>query len=53
MYVKPHADPMTKAVFSCGLRIPREFSKQFPPWMEPDVGKLYDKIDELVSGGAK
>ena len=47
MYIKPHADQLTKAVFVCGLRIPKEFSKQFPAWMEPDVGKLYDKIDEL------
>lgn len=47
MYLKPHADSLTKALFACGLRIPREFSKQFPIWMEPDVGKLYDKIDEL------
>lgn len=47
MYIKPHADPLTKAVFACGLRVPREFAKQFPAWMEPDVGKLYDKIDEL------
>ena len=53
MYLKPHADPMTKAVFSCGLRIPREFAKEFKPWMEPDVGKLYDKIDELVQGNGK
>lgn len=47
MYIKPHVDPLSKAVFVCGLRIPKEFSKQFPAWMEPDVGKLYDKIDEL------
>ena len=49
MYIKPHADPMG-IVFVCGLRIREQFLKEFnkwPAWMEPDVGKLYDKIDEL------
>ena len=49
MYIKPHADPMG-IVFVCGLRVRGEFQEAFnkwPAWMEPDVGKLYDKIDEL------
>lgn len=49
MYIKPHADPMG-IVFVCGLRIRSEFITEFnkwPSWMEPDVGKLYDKLDEL------
>ena len=49
MYTKPHSDPMG-IVFVCGLRIRSEFQAEFnkwPAWMEPDVGKLYDKIDEL------
>ena len=49
MYIKPHADPMG-IVFVCGLRIQQQYLAEFskwPAWMEPDVGKLYDKIDEL------
>ena len=49
MYIKPHADPMG-IVFVCGLRIQQAYLAEFnkwPAWMEPDVGKLYDKIDEL------
>jgi len=49
MYIKPHADPMG-IVFVCGLRIRQEYREEFakwPAWMPPDVGKLYDKIDEL------
>ena len=52
MYIKPHADPMG-IVFVCGLRVRGEFQAEFnkwPAWMEPDVGKLYDKIDELQKG---
>jgi len=53
MYIKPHADPMG-IVFVCGLRIRSEFQAEFnkwPAWMEPDVAKLYDKIDELQRKG--
>ena len=55
MYIKPHADPMG-IVFVCGLRVRGELQAEFnkwPAWMEPDVGKLYDKLEELQKGAAK
>jgi|SRR5208283_3647982 len=55
MYIKPHADPMG-IVFVCGLRVRGELQAEFnkwPAWMEPDVGKLYDKIDELQQRAIK
>ncbi len=47
MYLRPHAEPTSKAMFHCKTRAPFQFAKELPNYMEPDVGKLYDKIDEL------
>lgn len=47
MYCRPHADPMSKAMFHCKTRAPFQFANEIPVHMEPDVEKLYNKIDDL------
>lgn len=47
MYLRPHAEPTSKAMFHCKTRAPFQFAKELPNFMTPDVGELYDKIDEM------
>ena len=60
MYLRPHAEALSRIMFPAKSRAPFQFAGELPAWMEPDVGKLYDKIDELqqravtqVQGGMK
>lgn len=47
MYLRPHADPMTKIAFPAGTRAPYQVAKEIPEYMEPDLGKLYELLDNL------
>lgn len=47
MYLRPHAEALSRIMFPAKSRAPFQFAAELPAWMEPDVGKLYDKIDEL------
>lgn len=47
MYLRPHAEALSRIMFPAKSRAPFQFASELPAWMEPDVGKLYDKIDEL------
>lgn len=47
MYLKPHADPLTKVMFHAGTRAPFMVASELPESMPADVGALYRKLDEL------
>lgn len=47
MYLRNHADPLTKIVFTAKTRVPYQLAGELPVYMEPDLGKLYRKIAAL------
>lgn len=47
MYLRPHADPVSKIPFHAGTRAPFQFAHELPEYMEADVSKLYEKLEEL------
>ena len=52
MYLQPHADPLTKIPFPASTRAPFNRPKDaLPVFMDPpDIGKLYDMLDDLRNG---
>lgn len=47
MYLRPHAEALSRIMFPAKTRAPFQFAGELAAHMEPDVGKLYDRIDEL------
>jgi len=47
MYLRNHADAFTKVMFPAKTRAPYQYASQLPEYMETDVEKLYNKVDEL------
>lgn len=47
MYLRNHAEPISKVPFQCKTRAPFQLYHELPEFMDADVGKLYEKLDEL------
>ena len=47
MYIRNHADPLTKVPFQAKVRAPFQYAHELPDFMDADVGKLYDRLEEL------
>jgi hypothetical protein len=47
MYLRNHADAFTKVMFPAKTRAPYMYGSQMPEYMETDVEKLYNQIDQL------
>jgi len=47
MYLRPHAEALTRIMFPAKTRAPFQFATELGAYDVADVGKLYDKIDEL------
>jgi len=47
IYVRNHADSLTKIPFQAKVRAPYAFVNELPDYMEADVTKLYTKLEEL------
>jgi hypothetical protein len=47
MYLRPHADPITKIAFPAGTRAPYQFASELPLSMAPNLAELYDMLDKL------
>jgi hypothetical protein len=52
MYLRNHADALTKIMFPAKTRVPYQYAKALPDWMPTDVAALYDKTDELHTRSA-
>lgn len=48
IYVRNHADAFTKIPFQAKIRVPMSMAKDIPDFVEADVEKLYNRIDELM-----
>jgi len=47
MYLRNHADPVTKMTFPAKTRAPFQLAGEVPTWMEADLDKFYTFLDEL------
>lgn len=47
MYLKPHADPISKIPFHAGTRAPFQLASELPDYMDADIGKLYAVLETL------
>lgn len=47
MYLRTHADPTSKVPFQAKTRAPYQYAHELPDFMDADVSKLYDKLEEL------
>lgn len=47
MYIRTHADPLSRVPFPAGTRIPHQFAKDIPDFMEPDIAAFYRMVDEV------
>lgn len=54
MYLKPHADKISKLVFPAKTRAPKEFAAQLPEFYDPpSLKKLYETLDSFKAKGAE
>lgn len=47
LYLRTHADALSRIPFQAKTRAPFQYYQELPDFMEADVAKLYDKLDEL------
>lgn len=47
MYIRNHADALSKVPFQCKVRAPFQLAHELPDFMEPDIAALYDKLDDM------
>lgn len=48
MYLRPHADPVSRIVFPCKTRAPFQYANELPEYLDPpDMAKLYRLLDDL------
>jgi hypothetical protein len=52
MYTQPHADPISKIPFPAKVRAPFDRKSEIEFFVEPDIAKLYDRL-EALKGGVK
>jgi hypothetical protein len=52
MYLRNHADALTKIMFPAKTRVPYQYAKALPDFMTTDVEALYVKTDELHARSA-
>ena len=49
MYLRTHAEAVSKIPFPCGTRAPFQFASELPEYLDPpDMGKLYTLLDGLT-----
>lgn len=54
MYLRSHADPLTKMAYPAKTRAPYQFAAELPEFLDPpDLGVLYQKLDELKQKAAQ
>jgi hypothetical protein len=47
MYVRNHADGLTRIPFQAKVRAPFQLAHELPDFVDPDIAKLYDKLEEM------
>jgi|SRR5581483_6116680 len=47
MYLRPHNDPVTQVPFPAKTRAPFQFAHEVPDYMEPEIEKLYEQLENL------
>ncbi len=53
MYIRNHADQLSRIPFQAKARAPFQVASELPDFMEADVPKLYDKLEEMKQRVAK
>jgi hypothetical protein len=53
MYLRPHADAISKVPFQAKTRMPFQFAQELPTFMEADLAKLYQILEDyrIKAGG--